>query len=116
MNPPVNKTGKYVSGDFFSHVRWKAAQRGIDFLVTIDYLDYIMERQDHKCVYTGDRLDAKTRRQYTASLDRIDSSVGYVEGNVQFVKTSCNFAKHSLSEEDFLCLVEKIYKHKIGAA
>jgi len=44
----------------------------------------------------------------TASLDRIDSSKGYVRGNIQWVHIAINFMKHSLPEEEFIrwcCLV-----------
>ena len=46
----------------------------------------------------------------TASLDRIDSSKGYVKGNIQWVHIAINFMKHSLPEEEFVrwcCLVAK---------
>lgn len=37
---------------------------------------------------------------YRASLDRIDSSKGYIKGNVQFVSTPINFMKSEMSDLD----------------
>lgn len=114
MTSPVPTSGKYVSGSFFYNIRRRALKRGIDFDLSLDYLDQLIESQDFRCAYTGMQIDAKPRRKATASLDRIDSSKGYVEGNVQFVQIAVNFAKHSCSEDDFLELVSSIYRHRIG--
>lgn len=46
-------------------------------------------------VYTHDPL-------YTASLDRIDSSKGYIKGNIQFVAIAANFAKQAMTHEQML--------------
>jgi len=107
-------TGKYVSGEFFYNIKRNALRRGIYFDLSLEYLDHLIESQDFKCVYTGAPLDAKTRRNYTASLDRIDSAGGYEEGNVQFVLIQCNIMKWKMSNEDFLQLVSDIYKHRCG--
>lgn len=113
MTAPV-KTGEYVSGDYFSHLKYKAKKRNIPFSLTIEDLDQLMVTQNHKCVYTGQPLDAKTRRKYSASLDRIDSSKPYTTSNVQWVTKEVNFMKHQLSEEAFLDIVEQIYRRKFA--
>ena len=43
-----------------------------------------------------------------ASLDRIDSSKGYTKDNVEFVSTSINYMKNSMSKEDTLELIQII--------
>ena len=48
-----------------------------------------------------------------ASLDRIDSSKGYVEGNVQFISCCLNLAKSTLPSNriyDFIQLIIDNYK------
>lgn len=44
----------------------------------------------------------------TASLDRIDSSKGYIEGNVQWVHKYVNVMKWDFSMEEFLDICRKI--------
>ena len=46
------------------------------------------------------------------SIDRIDSSVGYVRGNVQFVCDVANRMKQDLSQKELLVWCERI----LGAA
>jgi Zn-finger nucleic acid-binding protein len=45
-------------------------------------------------------------------LDRIDSSVGYLYGNVVSCCAACNTAKGSMSVEEFVKLITKIYERQ----
>lgn len=47
-------------------------------------------------------------------IDRIDSSKGYVKGNVVSCCRTCNIAKHTMGRVDFLSWVEKVYLHSVG--
>lgn len=47
-------------------------------------------------------------RKCTASLDRIDSAKGYVEGNVQWVHKRINLMKGTLSEKDFIAFCQMV--------
>jgi len=42
------------------------------------------------------------------SIDRIDSSKGYVEGNIQLVCRAVNYAKHALSQQEFIELCKEV--------
>lgn len=44
------------------------------------------------------------------SIDRIDSSRGYVEGNIQLVCHAVNLAKNSWPQDVFIDLCRKIVK------
>jgi hypothetical protein len=44
----------------------------------------------------------------TVSLDRIDSSIGYVRGNLQLVTAVVNRMKQEFPQEDFLQMCETI--------
>ena len=107
------KTGKYVSGKFYSSVKYKANKRGIDFAddLTIEFLDELLEQQEFKCFYSGLPIDAKTRNGITASLDRRDSNRGYERDNVQFTCIKVNFMKHVISDAEFIELVGQIYNN-----
>jgi hypothetical protein len=42
------------------------------------------------------------------SLDRIDSSKGYIEGNVEFVCVSINYAKNGFSKQQMIDFIKEI--------
>lgn len=74
--------------------------------IDLAYLKELWESQQGRCAYTG--LPLRTRNHKTgralidvASLDRIDSSKGYVKGNVQFVSAALNLAKSDLPDSEF---------------
>lgn len=109
---PHWKGGKFVPGFFISKIKNKNLNRrskNIEFSLSYEYLDGLWEHQDGKCAYTGEALNfGRSKINGTASLDRIDSSLGYVEGNVQFVHKDVNIMKWDLPEDRFLEVCKKI--------
>ena len=57
--------------------------------------------QDFKCALTGFPIQAMNINN-NASLDRIDSSRGYVEGNLQWVLAEVNMMKQHYSQNRFI--------------
>lgn len=101
----TNKIWKgYVSG---------AAYRGYDFLVTAKYAWTLFENQERRCVFSGAELVFGTGKETTASLDRIDSSKGYIKGNLQWAHKDINRLKNNLTEEKFLEMIKSIYEYRI---
>ena len=47
----------------------------------------------------------------TASLDRIDSSKGYIKGNVQFVAYGMNLAKNNFTDDELKSFITLIRQH-----
>lgn len=79
-----------------------AGLRNIEWSLEYEYLADLLIEQDFKCSLTGWDIDALSVGNNTASLDRIDSSVGYVKGNVQWVHKMVNMCKQQYSQEDFI--------------
>ena len=86
---------------FVHKYKTNAALRGLDWTVSFEYLADLLIEQDFKCALTGWPINAMDVNN-NASLDRIDSSVGYVEGNVQWVFNKVNMMKQHYSQEDFI--------------
>ena len=59
-------------------------------------------------------ISGKKKAPHTASLDRIDSAIGYMKGNVQFVCYSINTAKNDFDEIEFIQFVESMKKQSIS--
>jgi YHS domain-containing protein len=91
----------------------KSKCRGVESNLTISYLKSLWEYQEGRCVYSHVDLIlneyVSTKRQdirFLASLDRIDSTKGYIEGNVQFISACMNYGKSTLTDSQFRELLE----------
>jgi len=102
-----------VSGWRMAKLKETAKKRNLELNVTAEYLQFLWVQQDGKCAYTGRRLFlSQNKSGDNASLDRIDSSLGYIEGNVQWVHVNVNRLKWSLREEDFIELCIEVANHR----
>lgn len=95
-----------------------AEARNIEVKISIEYAWQIWEKQDGRCSYTGVKLQFPSRNketrnsQYNASLDRIDSSKGYIEGNVQWVRSEINIMKSVYSDDFFLKICRETVRYR----
>jgi hypothetical protein len=89
----------------------KTRGKDVSKTLTLAYLDDLFEKQNKKCAYTGEPLTFRTSTKLgNASLDRIDSSKGYIEGNLQWVHKTINEMKTDLSHDIFVEYCKKVAK------
>jgi hypothetical protein len=99
-----------LSGWYFGQLRRQATSRGIEFDITIEYCWELFQRQGGKCALTGLPLVMNGHKQrmngkkQTASLDRIDSTKGYVPGNIQWIYVTLNRMKNDTPQDEFVAL------------
>lgn len=91
----------------YTRLKRSADIRNIPFNVTIEYLWNLFLKQDKKCAITGDSIDTINN----ASLDRIDSTKGYIESNVQWVTKQANLSKHIMSMDQLYDFCKKVLQH-----
>jgi len=77
----------------------------ISFNISLSYISDLYDNQNGLCAYTKMPIDFRAK---TASLDRIDSSIGYVYGNVQWIHKDINMMKRHYSESYFIELCRKV--------
>ena len=88
--------------------------------ISIEYLKEIWEKQEGICPYLGIKLTINTYGKIkkdpvtSASLDRIDSSKGYIKGNIQWISRSMNYLKNDMTNQQVLEVIELIYKQRKG--
>lgn len=106
---------------FFTSVmsRMKKSAKDRKFKVEVirEHLAVIWHEQGGRCAISGRLMEIPDARRETlenigrkrkhlspwrASLDRIDSSIGYVPGNVQFVCTMANLAKADYDQAELV--------------
>lgn len=97
-----------LSQTLYSRFKKSAVIRDLEWNVTMLYLWDLYLKQDKKCALSGIDLvlekalnRVKGQANITASLDRIDSSIGYIEGNVQWIHKDINYMKQDLEENYF---------------
>ena len=73
--------------------------------IDLPYLKEVWENQKGICPYTGLNLIPPTDTNVNtlditlrSSLDRIDSSKGYIKGNIQFISTPINYMKSTMTD------------------
>jgi hypothetical protein len=110
-----NQNVTNVPSMYFHKLKGCALKRNLEFNLTREDLDKLFENQNRKCVYTKyDLYFGNNKIRGTASLDRIDSSKGYVHDNVQWVHKDVNTIKWDLTHDKFLeiCkLITENYKN-----
>ena len=104
-NHLLSKGEKRKRGNFTWYLN-KARNRKHETNLTEEYLQELWNKQNGKCSITSYNMSMYSRSTkntpYTASLDRIDSSIGNIKDNVQFVCYSVNLAKQSFDNEVML--------------
>lgn len=109
-----------ISGSFWSSILYSAVDRGFEVSITVEYVWDLFLKQDRKCAITGRTIYfpvdsyAFAKADFTASLDRIDSSKGYIEGNVQWLHKHVNLCKMQFSQEYFLSICYEATDHTRG--
>lgn len=91
----------------YSEIKRQALKRDKEFNVSIEYLWEMYEEQDRKCSLTNLPIIFGRngyRNETSASLDRIDNSKGYIEGNVRWVLKDINMIRGSYDTDYFIKL------------
>jgi hypothetical protein len=100
-----------ISGDYFSNIKRGAEVRGLEFNITIEYIWDLFLKQNRECKLSGVKINLSpnlSREEQTASLDRVDSKIGYTSENVQWVHKDVNFLKNKYSEEYLLRMCKMV--------
>lgn len=108
---------KDISGDFWRSLCKAGENKKLGFDLDIEYIWNIFEQQNGQCALSGIPIFLETSlgslsksgfQRRTASLDRIDSTKGYLKGNVQWVHKDINQMKSNRTEQEFIALCEAV--------
>lgn len=117
-----------------SYAYWNCLKRGAagdkskrksrlhkEFDITIEFAWGLFLKQDRKCALSGvpikfitiGRNNKQKLKEQTASLDRIDSSKGYTEDNVQWVHKDVNRMKNVFNQNYFISVCKAIANNNL---
>lgn len=107
--------GRWVWNRF----RIGAKRRSLEFDLTPQDMWELALTQNLRCALTNQSLNfvkrPRDQNQSNASLDRIDSSKGYIKGNVQWVTKNVNIAKQSMSQKEFIDICRLVTQNNLGS-
>jgi hypothetical protein len=109
-NPRWKGIGE-ISGSYFYSLKRGAKSRNLQFEITLDEIWNLFQKQNYKCALSGVDLKFNSNRKAhdgNASLDRIDSSFGYIITNVQWIDKEVNYAKQEMTNEQFIKMCKKV--------
>lgn len=98
----------------FRRARSRAKQKGQICTVTPETIQQLWDRQAGLCALTGEPMTlvfGQGRIHTNASVDRIDSNYGYIEGNIWLVCAIINRTKQELNVGDFQSWCAKVVAH-----
>jgi hypothetical protein len=98
-------------GYLFEQVKGGASSRNILFEITKEDITRLCIDSKGKCAISGMPLTTYFNSPFKASVDRIDSSLGYTTDNVQLVATMVNTAKNKYSMEEFLEMCKAVVEY-----
>jgi len=99
-----------ICGDYWNSIKRgasgdKGRRKSVVFEITIEFAWDLFLKQNKKCAISGIPINIDYKQhsgQHTASLDRIDSSIGYTEDNVQWVHKDVNMMKRTYDQDYFI--------------
>lgn len=108
-----------ISGHFWKNIVYSASgEKGtrtkLKINIDIRFIWKLFLKQNRQCALSGLKLtfpkNAKDK-SWTASLDRIDSSKGYVRNNIQWVHKDINMMKRTYNQKYFIEMCKLIAKN-----
>lgn len=97
----------------FVSARTRARNKKMEFNIPEEYLCELWDNQDGKCYYSGLSMTYDRNDLYTVSIDRIDSSKGYIIGNVALTCWAINNMKNSHTIEEFVYFCKTVADHQV---
>jgi hypothetical protein len=96
-------------------------KQDIEYGITTEDVIDLWEMQGGKCALSGMLMTHqrdgtygdRKKKEFNASIDRINPQGPYVRENVQLVAARVNTMKHTLGEDMFMWWVKNIYEHRI---
>lgn len=117
-NNPSKKTGpksiqwrgtENISGSYYDGIKRGAENRKISFDIDINIMDDLLVSQNFKCALTGKQISVVEK---TASLDRINSKIGYTVDNIQWVEKRINRLKNNFTENELFEMCYNLLNHR----
>lgn len=101
-----NFTGyREISGAKWYSIKSNAKRRNLVFGITKEFVWGVLDEQNYKCYFSGLPISFSDT---TASIDRLDSKVGYIDTNIVLVHKDINKMKTDFDVDYFIKLCKLV--------
>lgn len=112
-------TNKWFIPELLKNTKARAVRRGIEFNLTVEFLEELIKKNNYKCALTGIPFDLAKDinyrvRPWCPSIDRIECSKGYVRENVRIVSNAANLARNEFGDNVLFDMAEGIVMTRYG--
>ncbi len=96
----------------WSSAKARAGKASVPFNITKQHLYDLLVQQEGLCFYSKCEMKlSRDDKRFSVSIDRLDNSEGYIEGNVVLCCTIANRMKSDLPLKDFKFFIDAIYNN-----
>ena len=98
----------------YSNYVKNAKRRNIPFNLTLDEVKHIIHQPCHYCGAIESDTFSNRDRGYLIKhngMDRVDCVKGYEVGNIVPCCKVCNFAKHTMTQNEFYDWIKRVANH-----
>lgn len=102
----------------FTRYKRGAVDRGYEFNISFDDFSKVIRQPCHYCgSINSNHVNVSYRGEkegvffHYNGIDRVDNSLGYIDGNVVPCCKKCNVAKHDMGYDEFLSHIKSVYRH-----
>lgn len=108
----------FKMSDLYARSKKNALARGIDFSLTVEEFQLLVEEADGKCSVSGIPFSRQgeefgKRKPFAPSLDRIHSHRGYTKENCRIVCILANLAMNEWGEKPLVDFCQAVYKTQL---
>lgn len=119
VSPTRIEEGRAMFNELFGSYKYRAKQKNIEFTLSEERFEQLIKSSCFYC--NSEPRTVKIRKTSNGGyihngIDRIDSSQGYIEGNIVSCCEICNKAKRDISIKDFSAWIKQLttYANKIN--
>jgi len=107
-----------IPNRYWAAIICSAKARNLEFSLERESMEEMLKFQKFRCALSGLEIGFSNHwkehnkpKGSTASIDRIDSSKGYIDGNVWWVNKQINMMKQSLTVDEFLYFCKSVTRN-----
>lgn len=110
------KGNNLVCAGYIKRIKKRASRKGLEFDVDCDFISQLYQDQKGLCALSGMKIELPTENiqvqnhEYSATLDRIDSNLGYTKCNTQLLHKDINRMKYTHDTLYFIELCNNVIK------